>query len=139
MARGRSKDDKKPAGRKNPVGRPPILTLVAVSYALGDRKGNLAAVARDLRVARNAVVEFIEKHPEIQQVIDNIAESHIDEAERQLQRKIEGGSLPAITFFLKTKGRHRGYVEDQTVKVTGEATLIIKRVIVNRGDNRKDS
>lgn len=48
-------------------------------------------------------------NPTFKQKIDEINETSIDFVENQLLRKIGDGDLNAITFYLKTKGKKRGY------------------------------
>ena len=49
--------------------------------------------------------------------IENIA---LDFAESQLHKQIGDGNSTATIFFLKTKGRGRGYVERQEIHNTGD-------------------
>lgn len=39
-----------------------------------------------------------------------IDETSVDYVENQLLKQIEKGNISAITFYLKTKGKNRGYV-----------------------------
>ena len=43
--------------------------------------------------------------------VSDIREGFIDFAEMQLFKLIQMGHAPSIYFYLKTKGKHRGYVE----------------------------
>ena len=47
--------------------------------------------------------------------IENIA---LDFAESKLHEQINAGSVPSIIFYLKTKGKKRGYVERQEIDTT---------------------
>ena len=42
----------------------------------------------------------------------------IDFAESQLHKQIRDGNSTATIFFLKTKGKKRGYVERQEIEAT---------------------
>ena len=46
---------------------------------------------------------------EFEEQVNLISESSLDFVENQLMRQIREGDLSAITFYLKTKGKHRGY------------------------------
>ena len=42
-------------------------------------------------------------------VVDEINETSLDYVENQLMMQIRDGNLNAITYYLKTKGKNRGY------------------------------
>jgi hypothetical protein len=48
-------------------------------------------------------------NPDFKKKIDEINEVSVDFVENQLLRKIGEGDLQAIQFYLKTKGKKRGY------------------------------
>ena len=50
--------------------------------------------------------------------VDSIDSKFIDFAESHLKKQIEKGSTQATTFFLRTRGRKRGYSEKQEVDIT---------------------
>lgn len=79
--------------------------------ALEKAKG-LTTVAGDiLGVVPEAVSRMIAKHPEVRAARDRAAERVLDFAENRLYDQIADGNTAATIFFLKTKGRNRGYVE----------------------------
>ena len=79
--------------------------------ALRELSGNMAAVARRLHVDRRTVWGWVHSDSELQQIVEDETESFIDEAENKLYEAIRAGNIVATIFFLKTKGRHRGYSE----------------------------
>lgn len=79
--------------------------------ALTRSKGLLTVAADMLGVTKQAVSLMIEKHPEVKKARDDAAERVIDFAENRLYDQIADGNTVATIFFLKTKGRQRGYVE----------------------------
>lgn len=56
----------------------------------------------------------------------NIEESIIDFAESQLLKNIKDGKEVSLIFFLKCKGKKRGYIERQEHEVSGNFGVIIK-------------
>jgi hypothetical protein len=55
--------------------------------------------------------------------VDNIEGKYIDFAETHLKEQIEKGSTPATIFYLKTRGRKRGY--NDTLDITSDNEPII--------------
>jgi len=47
---------------------------------------------------------------------DDIQESAVDYVESQLFKQIEQGNITGQIFYLKTKGKHRGYVEKTQIQ-----------------------
>lgn len=48
---------------------------------------------------------------EFKEAVEEINESFIDLAETQLRMAVSRGDMNAVFFLLKTKGKHRGYIE----------------------------
>ncbi len=89
-----------------------------VIEALQETGGLKARAARLLGCTRATVKSYIERYPEIQAALEEAEEDLLDEAESQLREQIRAGQLTAIIFFLKTKGKGRGYTE--RVETTGK-------------------
>jgi len=74
--------------------------------------------AKYLGVDRSTLWRYLNKHPEVRKEIEEMEEELLDYAERKLLEKIQKGNLGAILFYLKCKGKKRGYIERQ--EITGE-------------------
>lgn len=76
-----------------------------------ETSGNVSRCAKKLGCARNTLSAFISNHSTCQQALDNARESMLDEGESSLYDAVKDGESWAICFFLKTKGKSRGYIE----------------------------
>ena len=59
---------------------------------------------------------WLNNDPEYKDAVDSIQDYRLDQAERRLDELINDKNPTAIIFFLKTKGKKRGYVERQEVE-----------------------
>lgn len=66
-----------------------------------------------VRISRQAIHKRILLSVELQKHKEDIDESVLDLAEKYLRDLMTGGNLGAICFFLKCKGKKRGYIERQ--------------------------
>lgn len=82
--------------------------------------GNVAAIARELKVNRSTVWARVQESATLRTALDNARETMLDNAESILYRKVLEGSTPELLFFLKTQGKSRGYTEKQEVEHTGK-------------------
>ena len=92
------------------------LSRSKVIESMKDSFGNQSVMARRCNVDRAAITIFLNKNPDIREMIEHEKEKLIDVAELGLVNKINEGSDRAIEFFLKTKGKKRGYVEKSEVE-----------------------
>jgi hypothetical protein len=100
------------------------LTVEAVKAALDAAQGVRAQAAKRLGVTRSAITHFIDRHPEMLEVLDEIRESHVDLGEAKLLLALNAGEGWAIRYFLENHGAHRGYGRKVTVK--GDPTAPIE-------------
>lgn len=105
------------------------LTAEIVNGAIEQMRGNITAAAKSLGCSRSTIYAFIANHPTCQQVLDTARESMIDNVESVLYSKALEGEAWAVCFFLKTQGKHRGYVERQEVTGKEGAPVEIREVI----------
>lgn len=94
------------------------ITVDGATDALMNCHGNILRAAMVLKVTRRALYDFIERNPELNDVRTAARESLLDVAEDQLASHIQQGEIRAITFYLKTQGKDRGYTERQ--EITGK-------------------
>lgn len=57
----------------------------------------------------STITRYVAHHRRLHRVLAEIAEVNLDSAEGRLLDEIKNGNLAAITFYLRTKGRRRGY------------------------------
>jgi len=82
-----------------------------VIQALQEADGILYQAAENLGCSRQAIYNYINKYPKVAEAYDEANETNIDAVESKLMTLIKGGNVPSTIFFLKTKGRSRGYTE----------------------------
>jgi hypothetical protein len=72
-------------------------------------------------VSRETFYTYMEKDAEFKKQIEDIENTQADFVESQFMKNIKNGDTSCIIFYLKTKGRKRGYTERQEldVKLTG--------------------
>lgn len=66
-------------------------------------------------LSRDMVSGWQQSDREFSQAFNDIIEGAIDFVESQLFAHMKRGSTAAVIFYLKTKGKHRGYVERSEV------------------------
>lgn len=101
------------------------LTPAQVTKSLQKYNGLQAAAARELNVARSTIANYIDRYPAVKAAYDDTNESNIDMVEGKLMTEINKGNITAIIFFLKTKARHRGYIEHVKHEGTGDGGALV--------------
>ena len=87
----------------------PVATVEDITKALEEHRGNISAAARALRISRMTIYRRIEEDKTLVDVIESAKETKIDNVESKLYSKAVAGDTTCMIFFLKTKGRKRGY------------------------------
>lgn len=84
-------------------------TVTEVAVALVRAKGLRTVAGVLLGCSEKTVRNYVKRHPELLEVIEDASAEMLDLAEARLMRMIEEGNLAAIMFYLKSKGQARGY------------------------------
>lgn len=76
------------------------------------KKGcNITAACAALNITRQTFYTRKAKSKKLQELIEEADESLLDFAESKLIEHINNNDITSLIFFLKTKGKKRGYVE----------------------------
>ena len=102
--------------------------------AIVEAEGNLTQAAKILGCSRTTVHKYINDYATVKQAYHDINEQTLDFVEDQLMTQIKRGNITAIIFFLKTKGKHRGYVERQEFQHDGEVKVTVNWDDANGSD-----
>lgn len=89
------------------------LSIKQIEIALKAKAGFISYAAEALGVTHSAISQRVKRSAHLQKVVYDIQESCLDLAETKLLGKIKSGDLGAICFYLKCKGKKRGYIEKQ--------------------------
>lgn len=81
--------------------------------------GNIAAVARTLGVSRTTVYNRMKADPELVEAMKDSRETMLDNVESALYAEVLSRNITAMIFWLKTQGKHRGWVERQEISGPG--------------------
>jgi len=104
-----------------------------ILQSLERHNGIVTSACGSIGLARSTYYQWLQADPEFKAAVDEIQEVAIDFVESKLMEKIKGVEvqsekgvydLPpsdtAIIFYLKTKGKKRGYVERTEVDSTAQ-------------------
>jgi transposase-like protein len=84
--------------------------------ALKNNNGNISEACQAINIGRQTYYSWIEKDETFKQDAEDAQESLIDLAESKLVENIKDNDNTSIIFFLKTKGKKRGYIEKQEIE-----------------------
>jgi len=91
----------------------------AMLEALEQSLGVVTTAARKVGIGRTTHYLWMNEDKEYKAAVDSISDIAIDFAESQLHKQIKDGNSTSTIFFLKTKGKKRGYVERQEIEHSG--------------------
>jgi hypothetical protein len=87
----------------------------AIIEALEKSLGVVTTACKIVGVGRTTFYEWLKDDEEFAKQVDDIQNIALDYAESQLHKQIGDGSTAATIFYLKTKGKKRGYIERQEI------------------------
>ena len=94
----------------------------AIIQALEKSLGVVSVACRAVGVSRDTHYRYLREDEEYKAEVESLSEVAIDFAESSLHKLIQEGVPTATIFYLKTKGKKRGYVETQDIHVTAQAS-----------------
>jgi len=83
----------------------------AMIKALEKSLGIVTIACKEVGVDRRTHYRWLQKDPQYKEDVDAIADIALDFAESQLHQQIKDKDTSATIFYLKCKGKKRGYIE----------------------------
>jgi hypothetical protein len=130
------------------------ITKRAMIEALEKSLGIVTTACKSVNIARQTHYEWMREDEQYKEAVEGIVDIAIDFAESQLNQLMSGAKHQVVTnkgeiveikdapnpssiiFYLKTKGKKRGYVEKQEVELSGERE-IFKGLDLNIRENKE--
>lgn len=92
----------------------------AMLEALEKSLGVVTTACQIVGISRRTHYDWLENDPEYKKAVDALQDVALDFAESKLFKNIEKAKEASIFFFLKTKGKKRGYIERQEIVHEGD-------------------
>lgn len=95
----------------------------AMIEALEKTLGIVTTAAKQVGIDRTTHYKWLDADEAYKEAVEDISELTIDFAESQLHKQIKEGQQASTIFYLKTKGKKRGYFESQELRMNLERDL----------------
>lgn len=97
----------------------------AMLEALEKSLGIVTTACKSTGISRETHYRWLREDAEYKEQVDGITDIALDFAESKLHKQIDKGDTTATIFYLKTKGKKRGYIERQEFDHSGTMQPII--------------
>lgn len=94
----------------------------ALIEAMQKSLGNVSQSCKIVGISRKTYYDYYNKDKAFAKACDDCENIALDFVESQLHKQIKEGVPSSTIFYLKTKGRKRGYVERQELEHSGSVT-----------------
>ena len=94
--------------------------ITTIKKAIKGSAGLYTQIAKKLGCEWHTAKTYVNMHEETKEMFDNEEQKILDLAENKLIENINDNDNTAIIFYLKTKGKQRGYIEKQEIQHSGE-------------------
>jgi hypothetical protein len=101
----------------------------AMIEALEKTLGIVTQAANMVGIHRTTHYLWLEQDEVYKQAVEGITDIALDFAEGKLHQRIKDDSDTAIIFYLKTKGKKRGYIERSEVDMSGNVGVNINQLL----------
>lgn len=106
--------------------------------ALEKSLGIVTTACKNVGLPRGTHYRWLGEDPEYKKACESIEGVTMDFVESQLHKQIQGGNPASTIFYLKTKGKKRGYTETIGLNIESIPKVIIEYVGKVEGDNSGD-
>jgi len=101
----------------------------AMIEALEKTLGIVTQAANLVGIHRSTHYQWLEEDEAYREAVNGISDMALDFAEGKLHQRIKDDSDTAIIFYLKTKGKKRGYIERSEVDMSGNVGVNINQLL----------
>jgi len=98
----------------------------AMLKALEDALGIVTMACKSVGIDRSTHYGWLKDDPDYKASVEGIQDVALDFAESKLHQSIKAGSDTATIFYLKCKGKRRGYIERTEQEHSGEMIIKVK-------------
>lgn len=105
----------------------------ATLEALEKSLGVVTTACKKVNVARSTFYKWLTEDKEFEAAVNDMDNIALDFAESSLHRQIQSGIPSSTIFYLKTRGKKRGYIERTEVTgADGESLAQITSIKINK-------
>jgi len=97
----------------------------AILESLEKSLGVVTTACKSVGIGRTTFYTYYNEDEEFKKAVDDIGNVALDFAESQLHKQIGDGNSSATIFYLKTKGKKRGYIERSELDLTADEPIKI--------------
>lgn len=108
----------------------------AMLAALEKSLGVVTTACKAIGISRETHYSWLEKDEKYKEAVNELDNIALDFAETKLHSNISKGSDTAIIFYLKTKGKKRGYIEKSEIDHTTNGESINKPLSMEEAKQR---
>lgn len=115
--------------------RQPEVWKERLLVALEKNLGIVTAACKEVGVSRDTYYDYLKSDPEFKRKVDALDDYTTDYVESQLFKKIKSGDRSSILFYMKYKGRKRGYTES----ITMDANVKMEQPLLKPFEDKDDT
>jgi hypothetical protein len=104
--------------------------------ALERNLGIVTPACKEVGISRDRYYTYYNEDPEFKKKVDELTEFTLDFVETKLFQNIKEGSEKSILFYMKYKGRKRGYIDEMKINSNIQGIEAINITI--KGDDKKE-
>lgn len=98
-------------------------TKRALIEALTQTLGVVTSACKMVGIDRTTFYKYLNEDAEFADEVKDIQDVAVDFAESKLHEQIKEKNTTATIFYLKTKGKHRGYIERQEIQQESTSSI----------------
>ena len=103
--------DKKPIVKRKKALTKTDINKKAMIKALSETMGIVTTACKTVGISRETHYKYVREDEDYRLAVESVEGIALDGAESELFKLIAEGNVVAILFYLKTKGKKRGYTE----------------------------